>query len=555
MRLLSATLLTAMTLSGPAHQREPAEAVARPADKGVSVSTELRQLVLSGHLTGLRWPEFPDYRKGMVSLYDPGNYSPVWLADGRPSPQAKALIAAIYDSSEKGLSPADYDAAKLGEWADQLDPTVPDSVAHFDLALSIAAMRYISALHNGRVDPHQAHFGLRRGNEQLDLAAFLQEHILSSNNVPRELEGIEPPFIGYRQTEAALARYLALEKKDVAKLPTRPRGNLKPGQAYADLPALAARLALLGDIALSQEIQGNIYQGPIVDAVKKFQSRHGLPASGILDVPTYRALTTPLSKRVLQLQLTLERWRWMRIDMLPAIVVNIPEFELRAFDENHRVAVKMHVIVGKAYRHRTPVFEDILESIVIRPHWNVPGSIQRAEIVPSLRRDPGYLEKHHFEVVDAGNRPQAMPPRDKLLARLASGDLRVRQIPGPANSLGLLKFNFPNPYNVYLHGTPQQNLFSQPRRDFSHGCIRIEDPVSLATWVLQGDGDWGREKIVNAMNARETFSIPVRRPITVLLLYGSAVVEETGDVYFFNDIYGHDAALEKQLAHGYPYPR
>jgi L,D-transpeptidase YcbB len=338
-------------------------------------------------------------------------------------------------------------------------------------------------------------------------------------------------------------------------LPSRPHGNLKPGQAYADLPALAARLALLGDLALPQGVQGDVYQEPIINAMKKFQRRHGLPPSGILDAPTYRALTTPLSKRVLQLQLTLERWRWLRADILPAVVVNIPEFELRAFDGNHHVALKMHVIVGKAYRHRTPVFEDTLESIVIRPYWNVPGSIQKAEIVPNLRRDPGYLEKHHFQVVDPANRPQATPSRDELLARLATGGLRVRQMPGPANSLGLLKFNFPNQYNVYMHGTPQQNLFSQSRRDFSHGCIRVEDPVSLATWVLQGEGNWSRDRIVDAMNASGTVTIPVRRPITVLLLYGSAVVEETGEVHFFDDIYGHDASLERQLAHGYPYPR
>jgi L,D-transpeptidase YcbB len=556
MRLLSATLLTAITLSGAVHEGEPVVGYPRPSSQGVSVSVELRRLVLSGHLSDLRWPDFSDYRNTLASLYEPVNYSPVWLAEGRVSPQAKAIIEMMRDASEKGLSPQDYDAAKLAEWADQLSPTASaDSMAHLDLALSIAAMRYISALHNGRVDPHQAHFGLRQGNEQFDLAAFLREKILATQNVRREIEGIEPPFIGYRHTEAALVRYLALEKQDVAKLPDRPRANLKPGQAYADLPALAARLALLGDLPSPQEAQADIYRGAIVDAIKKFQRRHGLPPSGIVDAPTYRALTTPLSKRVSQLQLTLERWRWLRADILPAIVVNIPEFELRAFDEDHHVALKMHVIVGKAYRHRTPVFEDSLKSVIIRPYWNVPGSIQRAEIIPNLRKDPNYLEKHRFQLVDKGNGLPGNLSRDDVVARLATGSFRVRQLPGPANSLGLLKFDFPNQYNVYMHGTPQQDLFSQTRRDFSHGCIRVEDPVSLATWVLQGEGNWSRQRIVDAMNVPETVTIPVRRPITILLLYGSVVVEDSGEIHFFDDIYGHDALLQRQLAHGYPFPR
>jgi L,D-transpeptidase YcbB len=189
MRLLSATFLTVITLSGAAHEREPVQGYPWPTSEGVSVSVELRRLVLSGHLSDLRWPEFSDYRKSLESLYEPVNYSPAWLADGRLSPQAKVLVAVIRDACEKGLSPQDYDAPKIAEWADQIDSGASaNRMPQLDLALSIAAMRYISALHNGRVDPHQAHFGLRRGNEQLDLAAFLREHILASQNVRQKLK-------------------------------------------------------------------------------------------------------------------------------------------------------------------------------------------------------------------------------------------------------------------------------------------------------------------------------------------------------------------------------
>jgi len=556
MRLLSAILLTAMALSATAQGVDRARVLPRSEVDVSSAPAELRKLVRSGYLADLRWPDFADYRQSLESLYEASGYSPVWFANGRLSVQARALIAVIESASEKGLNPQDYDASKLSEWADQLGSvTSAGGTARLDVGLSVAAMRYISALHSGRINPQRALFALARRDERLALSAFLRDHILLSQNVRQEIEGIEPPFPGYRRTEAVLVKYLAIEKNDVSKLPSRPRGNLKEGQAYGDLPALAARLALLGDLASPEEVQGKIYRGPIVEAMKRFQNRHGLAVSGTLDAATYRALATPLSKRVLQLQLTLERWRWLPTDVLPAVVVNIPEFELRAFGENHRVALKMPVIVGKAYRHRTPVFEDRLESIIIRPYWNVPVSIQKAEIVRDLRRDPTYLQKHRFQLVDRGNKPQATPPREELVARLASGALRVRQMPGPGNSLGLLKFNFPNEYNVYLHGTPQQNLFSQARRDFSHGCIRIEDPVFLAAWVLEGEGSWNRERIVDAMNAEQTLTIPVHRPITVLILYGSAVVEETGEVHFFDDVYGYDVVLEHQLAHGYPYSR
>jgi murein L,D-transpeptidase YcbB/YkuD len=258
------------------------------------------------------------------------------------------------------------------------------------------------------------------------------------------------------------------------------------------------------------------------------------------------------------LQLSLERWRWLpHAFSRPPVVVNIPEFRLRTFGQGETVDLTMKVVVGHAYRTQTPVFEQDMAYVVFRPYWNVPLGIQRGETVPKLQKDPDYLRKNNFEVVDRrGSVVSTGAVSDEQLAQLRSGELSVRQRPGPTNSLGLVKFVFPNEHNVYLHDTPAVELFSRTRRDFSHGCIRVEDPVALAEWVLQGNGGWTKERILAAMKSGpDSQQVNLVQKIPVLILYGTAVVLPNGEVDFFQDIYGHDAALEKALARGYPHPQ
>jgi murein L,D-transpeptidase YcbB/YkuD len=289
--------------------------------------------------------------------------------------------------------------------------------------------------------------------------------------------------------------------------------------------------------------------------VKHFQERHGLEADGRMGKDTLEQLNTPLSSRVRQLQLTLERWRWApRAFPHPPVVVNIPEFTLRAFGPGEVIELTMKVVVGRAYRTRTPVFAQDMSYVVFRPYWNVPLGIQRGETVPKMQKDPDYVRKNDFEVVDrSGHVISTAATRDEQLAQLRSGILSIRQRPGPKNSLGLVVFMFPNEYNVYLHSTPAPELFARTRRDFSHGCIRVEDPVALAEWVLRGNPGWTRDRIVAAMNSGpDSQQVNLAQKIPVLILYGTAVVLPDGEVKFFQDIYGHDAALERALARGYP---
>jgi murein L,D-transpeptidase YcbB/YkuD len=292
------------------------------------------------------------------------------------------------------------------------------------------------------------------------------------------------------------------------------------------------------------------YDGSLVDAVRRFQIRHGLAADGVLGARTLEAINTPLAWRVRQIELSLERLRWLphaREERM--VLVNVPMFRLWAWDANPQPggpAVSSDVIVGRAFGTRTPLFVEELQEVIFRPYWNVPASILRNEILPQIRRDPGYLARNDMELVPAGG-GSVVPATPANVARLGRG-LTVRQRPGPRNSLGLVKFVFPNQESIYMHDTPAQALFSRSRRDFSHGCVRVRDPVALAAWALAGTPQWNRDRIGAAMLGEETVHVAVVRPTRVVLFYTTALVwPEDGTLRFAADIYDHDRALDRAL--------
>jgi L,D-transpeptidase YcbB len=493
-------------------------------------------------------------------LYGPVGYAPVWVRDGQPTTQAIAVIQALQNAREKGLNPEDYEASR---WAGRLSafkgaPADPATVAHFDADLSTNVMRYLFDLDVGRVNPKQFKFAINDGKKTLDLSQFLLQKLVMAGNVAETLREVEPPYQGYRRTEAALATYLALEAQDHSTPLPEVVKTLAPGNAYAAVAPLAQRLQLLGDLPqnVAVDTASGVYQGALVDAVKHFQTRHGLAADGRLGKDTIAQLNVPLSFRVQQLDDALERWRWLPADFSPLpVAVNIPEFVLRVFSHDHRIAMRMNVIVGKAVRHETPVFAQDMKYIVFRPYWNVPYSITRSEIIPALEKDSGYLARKGFEVTDQSGRViTSSGASADVIAQLRAGKLLVRQKPGPSNSLGLIKFIFPNANNVYLHSTPAQSLFAQSRRDFSHGCIRLEKPAELASWLLQDQPKWTLAAVNAAMQSGpDNQQVYLSRPVPVVIIYLTAVVEENGEIYFFNDIYGHDRSLNAVLAKGPPY--
>jgi murein L,D-transpeptidase YcbB/YkuD len=528
--------------------------------------TWLRTAVSSGTFSDLRWPNFSDYSKHLQKFYGFNGYSLWWVKGMEPTPQAHQAIALLQLAGQKGLSADDYDGPR---WSDRLarlrpaasQPAEPDAVK-FDLALTVCVMRYISDLHIGKVNPKRLAFELDDESKKYDLPEFLRDHVVGASDVAGELAQVEPPYPGYRRTLQAFQTYVELAKRDDgAQLPppAAPKKTIDRADAWPGVPRLMRFLRLVGDLPADANVAADrqVYDGGLVDAVKSFQRRHGREADGRIGAQTLADLNVPLSRRVQQMQWTLERWRWLPDTYRKApIVVNIPEFRLRAYDENFNVGLTMNVVVGRAYGHSTPVFSENMQYLIFRPYWDVPYSIIRAELIPHLQKDPDYLAKDRLEIVDGRRNPVSTGTvTSDMLDQLRAGKLFIRQVPGPKNSLGLVVFLFPNSYAVYMHDTPATEFFAQSRRDFSHGCIRLEKPAEMAAWVLRDKPGWTPDRIRSAMmDGANAQQVNLDHPIPVLILYATVVAPENGLVYFYDDIYGHDAALEKVLAKGYPYP-
>jgi murein L,D-transpeptidase YcbB/YkuD len=347
--------------------------------------------------------------------------------------------------------------------------------------------------------------------------------------------------------EQALPRYQQLATQPgLTQLPALPGRSLKPGERWAGTQALRRLLIAVGDLPAAEALApDDTLDENLVAGIQHFQERHGLKPDGVLGQQTWRALTTPLTQRVHQIERTLQRWR----ELPPnphrrAIFVNIPRFRLYAMhsmQDSESAMLQIDVVVGKAIEDlRTPTFVADLTHLIFRPYWEVPRTITVKELLPAARAKPAYLADHHYELVSPTGR--VVPENAANLAALAAGSLRLRQRPGDDNALGSVKFLMPNPHDVYLHDTPVRTLFSQVTRAYSHGCVRVGDPVALAEFVLQGDVSWTRERIVQAMQGTEPLRVNLIEPIRVYFVYGTAIAREDGSVLFLNDLYG----LEKR---------
>jgi L,D-transpeptidase YcbB len=496
----------------------------------------------------------PEGNSEISRFYEASGGQSVWIQDGQPTPRALEMIDTLRDAAGKGLDPEDYDASKwpgrLAEFRPPfLLPPPEEDLSRFDLDLTTCAMRYVSDLRFGRVpSPYES------GPKDGELSTLTRE-VLTTDDLGKTLTRLEPPFPGYKRALEALQRYRTLAREDDGERLPFTAKPVDPGTEYPGVPRLTRLLRNLGDLPADAAASDSfVYSGALVDALKHFQTRHGLDADGRIGKATLAELNTPLSQRVRQLELTLERWRSVPHEFSrPPVVLNIPEFRLRAYNASYEPELEMKIVTGKAQRLQTPLFSGRLQYVIFRPYWNVPLSIQRKELVPEIARDWSYLAKNNYEVIT----PQGVvvsrsTVSDDMLAQLRSGKLLLRQTPGPKNALGLIKFVFPNSYDVYLHDTPAKNLFSRTRRDFSHGCIRLEKAEDLAVWVLRDEPGWPRERIDEAMMGQDDFRVNLKRPIPVLVVYGTAVALENGEVHFFDDIYGYDVKLERELTARHP---
>lgn len=470
-----------------------------------------------------------------------------WSEGGRPGPLAREAVALLAQAPSHGLDGADYDAAALARALDDGTPA-----AALGARLAAAMRRYLLDLHFGRIDPRSIHhdFGpVRRA--PFDVDALLQR-ALAAGRLAEAVAAAEPPFPTYGALREALARYRALAADPAWAVPLPPlpaAGKVAPGTRWPGDATLRARLAALGDLAAGPAGPAGESDAAVDAALRAFQRRHGLDDDGVLGRATWAALQVTPAQRARQIALTLERLRWTPLLQGPRmILINVPEYVLRAYevvDGRIRVQQTMKVVVGKAADTRTPLIDEDLRFIEFSPYWNVPPSIARAELIPRLRRDPAHWTQEGYEFVTGDGRVVTALGAAGL-AEVAAGRWRIRQRPGPRNALGDIKFVFPNAEHIYLHHTPSVQLFDRARRDFSHGCIRLEQPAALAEWVLRDQPGWDAARIRDAMAAGRSTTLKVDAPVPVLIAYGTSLVKD-GRIHFYDDVYGFDRRLDAAL--------
>jgi murein L,D-transpeptidase YcbB/YkuD len=553
------------------------------------VASTVQLALRTATLPSIKWGNISDVAAQLALIYAREPDGLLWFDGAARSPALASTIDALTHADDHGLDPADYDAGTLFARVAAVSAPGASSAdrASVDLSVSVAVVRIIKAARFGRVDPRTMKWGYDVAAKGLDLDGVLAE-VRGGRRLADVLDSLEPPFAHYSRSHKQLEAYRSLLKSGEPPLvpslsetlaqdlspvrPVRPvrQRKLMPGQTWPGVVPLAARLRALGDLPMesvhlepgslpsaSSAVRAGLYAGALVDAVKHFQLRHGLEPDGVIGEGTIRTLNVPVAKRVRQLELAMERERWLP-DLAghPNVFVNIALFRLWGDPASRGTEpLRMNVVVGKSLNHQTPIFVEQMEYVIFHPYWNPPPSIIRNEILPHARKDPAYLDKEDMEIVaDGSDDAAALAATEENLAAVAAGRLTLRQRPGPKNSLGLAKFIFPNDENVYMHGTPASQLFSRARRDFSHGCIRLEDPARFAEWVLRDQPEWDRAHIDKAMQGDRPTHVTLKNKLTVVLFYNTAHVNSEGVAYFVDDIYGHDAALDAALRRGYPYP-
>jgi murein L,D-transpeptidase YcbB/YkuD len=473
-----------------------------------------------------------DERGWLARFYAPRKYAPAWT----PSTAAAALWV-LRQAALQGLDPRDYGAEALQR---QLHAGSTDA-ARFDVALTSAMLHYLADLRVGRVrSEYHTHLPDPR-LRQYDPVERLRTG-LATGKLQAAVQAAEPQIRLYGQVKAALAHYRELSRQPYPALP-KPGSKLASGGAYPAAKALFERLVLLGDLpADAPPPAEGIYSEGMEEGVRHFQSRHGLLDDGVLGRGTIDALNVPPARRVRQLELTLERLRWLPdVGPGPMIMVDLPVYRLWALNNDAGSAeapLEMRVVVGTAVKTETPLFVGQMRYLEFNPYWNVPRSILDKEILPRLERNHAYLAQNEMETVPPG----------ASAADLRAGRARVRQRPGTKNSLGAIKFAMPNPMDIYLHSTPARELFERSRRDLSHGCIRVEQPAALAQFVLGQQRQWDADAIQVALQPGPTRHVDLVHAIPVVIFYATAIVDTKGDPVFAADIYGRDATLAQELA-------
>jgi L,D-transpeptidase YcbB len=510
------------------------------ADVVASVRQAIDSAPAPAGMAPLRW-------QMIQAVYRERKFAPLWTTLDKPSERGLEFINAITGAESQGLRPSEYHLKTLRDLlARAYDPklardSIPGALSRLDLQLTSTFFEYGTHLFSGRLDPAAVDSGWyiaeRRSGVDTLLLLGLTRDKFSDMVAP-----LYPKWEEYGRLVLALAQYRTLEARGgwdaIPVPPVRAKYKLEPGDVDSLVPLIRRRLLVTGELTDSAFSDPYRYDSVMAGAVAVFQDRHGLEMDSIVGRGTIEAMNVPVSMRIGQIELNMERYRWLPDNLGPRhILVNIPDYHLYAYDEGKEV-FQMRVVVGKDFDNPTPVFADSMSYIVFRPYWNVPSRILKEEIVPSARRDTGYIAKNNYEILRGR---EVIDPTTIEWAKVDTSKINfyVRQKPGPLNSLGLVKFMFPNQFDVYLHDTPARSLFRRAGRAASHGCIRVERPEQLAQFALARNPEWDLRKIRDAMRRDTSQQVGLRQKVPVFIVYFTSFVRD-GSVRFRSDLYGTD---------------
>lgn len=491
------------------------------------------------------------------SLYRERNFLPVWFTESGPVAEVDAVLGFLRTAESEGLRPEFYrtreiEAALSALSVEEGGGPEPGEVAKVDLMLSTAFLGYSLDLLTGRVNP--ATIDGEWSGSSRDFPDLLRN--IGSGSMQETLQTLLPKHEAYTRLKLALASYRRIAASGGWR--TVPGGEtidtLKKGFKGDRVVILKERLAATGDLEAShaegvEGAGGDDFDEHLERAVAAFQMRHGIEADGIVGTKTLEALNVSVKDRIRQIELNMERWRWLPESLGEHyIVVNSADFRMEVYEKGGPI-LSMRIVVGKPFWH-TPSFSSIMTYLVLNPSWNVPRNITFEELLPKIQEDPTYLETHGYQVLTGwGEEQMEIDPGTVNWGGVTRENIwfRLRQRPGVNNPLGRIKFMFPNEYDIYMHDTPAKGLFSLSVRTFSHGCIRIEKPMELALYLLRENPGWDPERLEAALQDGREQTIRLNHPVRVHLLYRTAWVDEDGTVNFREDIYGLDDPLEEAL--------
>jgi L,D-transpeptidase YcbB len=502
------------------------------------------------NIENYEWDEQLIYNPTLIShLHEK---TKLFLKEWQAEENLQQILYLLNNVHHEGLNPDDYNLSEIEKLSQLilLSDSVTQSDVH-DLEKLLSESFHLMTFHiaTGKVETEKADPFWNADKRQFegDYNEF-QDSILNSNRILEVFRDLSPRYKEYHNLKIGLLKYLRIKENGGWEPFFTKEAKLDSGMRHPDVVLLRKRLAVRQNVDMNKQ-DDQLFDLSLQRSVKLFQLRNGLRPDGVVGKATIEAMNIPVEERIKTIQANLERWRWFTDDPGEQYIkVNIPNYELQ-FIEGEKIIFQTHAIVGQPYR-RTPVFSSLLTYMVVNPQWTIPPTILRHDIIPSVLKNPDYLKRRNMRVISYMGSEINPSKIDWEKYKTERFPYMIRQAPGPSNAMGRIKFMFPNKYNVYIHDTPNHDLFGRTERNLSSGCVRINDPIDLANILIREDDEWDPNKLNSLLEDGKESVLNLSRPVKVHLLYFTAVADEFGDVSFRKDIYKRDSRLVTELTRG-----